>query len=188
MHLPHCAGEAAWLEPFCTGPQQQPSCTWSWCTSAPRSPSAVHGSLLNTMCGVTCSMCYSTAPGLQSTGWGNQIPTLGTQLRNIRWFNSQMLSPVSGKKAETPQLLCYMSLCVTLSSPVVRVRAGVPGDSWQHRLLRQHRLTCPPSVLSFSVLQGCHQQRPFLRDACSTEKEGLLHKETLRVHQGTASP
>lgn len=36
--------------------------------------------------------------------------------------------------------------------------------------------------------QGCHQQRPFLRDACSTEKEGFLHKETLRAHQGTASP
>lgn len=30
------------------------------------------------------------------------------------------------------------------------------------------------------MLQSCHQQRPFLRDACSTEKEGLLHKETLR--------
>lgn len=36
--------------------------------------------------------------------------------------------------------------------------------------------------------QSCHQQRPFLRDACSTEKEGLLHKETLRANQGTASP
>lgn len=54
---------------------------------------------------------------------------------------------------------------------------GVPGDS------------CPSCLFSpFSALQSCHQQRPFLRDACSTEKEGLLHKETLRAHQGTASP
>lgn len=68
-----------------------------------------------------------------------------------------------------------MSLCVTLS--LDRVRVGVPGDS------------CPSCLFSpFSALQSCHQQRPFLRDACSTEKEGLLHKETLRAHQGTASP
>lgn len=96
------------------------------------------------MCGVTCSMRYSTAPGLQSTGWGNQIPTLGTQLRNIRWFNSQMLSPVSGKKAETPQLLCYMSPCVTLSCPVDRVRVGVPGESGSSPASRLFFLLCTP--------------------------------------------
>lgn len=60
---------------------------------------------------------------------------------------------------------------------------GVPGDSWQPRFIYPSCLFSP-----FSVLQGCHQQRPFLRDACRTEKEGLVHKETLSVHQGTAAP
>lgn len=47
------AGQATRLFPFTLGSQQQHSSTWSWCSQAPRSSSAVHASLSNTTSGVT---------------------------------------------------------------------------------------------------------------------------------------
>lgn len=86
------------------------------------------------------------------------------------------------------QFLCYMSPCVTWSCPVDRVKVGVPGKSWQHRLLGLtclhacSLLLCAPGLPSAETLSTRCLQHGKRRSPPQRDTEGApRHSQPMKL-------